>query len=145
MTDQSSLIETLETQWMRAWAGQDGKALKALTHRKFRMVIGSKPSVILDVHSWLAASNDRFACSGFRFGDVYARQVGKLAVFAARVELKVRLDDYDWSGEFWVTDVWRKSGVRRRWQMMERMISRVETDEKVAPVLRSLQLWKRAA
>ena len=145
MADQSSLIEALENQWMRAWAGNDRKALKGLTHRKFRMVIGSKPSVILDAHSWLAASDDRFACHGFRFGDVYARQVGKLAVFAARVELKARLDNYDWSGEFWVTDVWRKSGVRRRWQMMERMISRVETDEKVAPALRSLQLWKRAA
>ena len=43
---------------------------------------------MLDASSWLAASKDRFTCSGFRVGDVYARQVGKLlvpAVFAASV------------------------------------------------------------
>ena len=56
MADILPIIETLENRWMRAWASGDAKTLKALTSRKFRMVVGSKPSVLLDASSFLQAA-----------------------------------------------------------------------------------------
>ena len=62
MAELHPIIETLERQWMRAWVNSDVKALKTLTARNFRMVIGSKPSVILDAKSWVEAATKRYLC-----------------------------------------------------------------------------------
>jgi hypothetical protein len=142
MADILPLLEMLENRWMRAWVNNDAKALKELTSRKFRMVIASKPCVILDASSWLAAASGRYQCSGYRFGDIYARQLGTVAVFATRIELKATMDGHDWTGQFWITDVWRKSPVRRKWRMIERVMSRPETNPDVPAAIRTLQLWK---
>ena len=58
MADLPPVIETLEHRWMRAWVGRDVKTLKALTSRRFRLVVGSKPSVMLDQKSFLDAVPD---------------------------------------------------------------------------------------
>jgi hypothetical protein len=142
MTKLMSVIETMENRWMRAWVNRDSKELKALTSRRFRMVMGSKPCAILDFTSWLEAANSRFTCTGFRFGDIYVRDVGSAAVFATQLTLKAKLDGQDWSGEYWVTDIWRKSKVRRQWRMVERILSRPEADKQVPAGIKSLQLWK---
>jgi hypothetical protein len=63
MSDLLPVIETMEHRLMRAWIGRDSRALKALTSRKFRMVIGSKPCVILDAKSWLQAATTRYLCA----------------------------------------------------------------------------------
>lgn len=145
MSDILPLLETLENQWMRAWISGDAKALKNLTARNFRMVIGSKPSVLLDGKSWIAASTDRFSCRGYRFGDMYARDLGSVAIFATQLEIEASIDGHDWSGRMWVTDIWKKSGVRRNWRMVERVLSRPEDDEAIPAAIRSLQLWLRPA
>jgi len=104
--------------------------------------MGSKPSAILDASSWLEAAAGRFVCKSYRFGDVYARRVGSIAVFATQLELKAEMDGHDWSGLYWITDVWQRSRVRRNWQIIERVISRpVETPDASAAI-RSLQLWR---
>ena len=145
MTDISPIIETLENRWMRAWASGDMRALKALTSRKFRMVVGTKPSVLLDSKSWLDAAQSSFLCHSFRFGDIYARDLGPVTVFATQLDLKASIDGHDWSGRMWVTDIWKKSGVRRSWRMIERVISRPEEDKQVAAAIKALQLWQRPA
>ena len=142
MADLPSIIETLERQWMRAWLGSDAKALKALTARNFRMVVGSKPSVILDAKSWVEAATTRYLCSAYRFGDIYVRDLGPVTVFATQLTLEVTMDGHDWSGTYWVTDVWRKSRVRRNWRMVERIVSRPEEKKDVTAAIRSLQLWR---
>ena len=142
MADISSLIETMEHRWMRAWLGGDIKALKALTSRNFRMVIGSKPAVILDSKSWLEAAGTRFICSSYRFGDIYARELGSVAVFASQLEIKARVAGEDWSGQLWVTDLWRKGRVRRRWTLAERVLSRTEDSADIPAAIRTLQLWR---
>lgn len=48
----------------------------------------------------------------------------------------------DWSGPLWVTDLWRKGRVRRRWRIVERVLSRVEDEARVPPAIRSMQLWR---
>lgn len=142
MADLSALIETLEHRWMRAWINRDSRALKALTSRKFRLVIGTKPSVILDSSSWLAAAHSRFTCSSYRFGDVYARSLGPIAVFATQLTMEATIDGHDWTGQFWVTDIWRKGSIRRQWRMIERVISRPDEDSQVPGAVRALQLWR---
>jgi hypothetical protein len=142
MTKLMSVIETMENRWMRAWVNRDAKELKALASRRFRMVMGSKPCAILDATSWLEAANSRFTCTAYRFGDIYVRDVGSAAIFATQLTLKATMDDQDWSGEYWVTDIWRKSRVRRQWRMVERILSRPEADRQVSAGIKSLQLWK---
>ena len=145
MADISPIIETLENRWMRAWASGDARTLKALTSRKFRMVVGSKPSVLLDASSFLQGATTSFTCQSYRFGDIYARNLGGVIVFATQLDLKASIDGHDWSGRMWVTDIWRKSGVRRNWRMVERVLSRPEEDSQVPAAIRELQLWRRPA
>lgn len=128
---------------MRAWLEGDSKTLRNLTARNFRMLVGSRPTVLLDAKSWLESATDQFCCDGYRFGDIYARDLGPVAIFASQLELKSRIDGHDWSGAMWVTDIWKKSGVRRNWRMVERVLSRPEQDGQVAPAIRALQLWQR--
>lgn len=127
---------------MRAWVGRDKRVLKALTSSNFRMVVSSRPPVILDVRSWLEAAATRYLCESYRFGEVYVRNLGSIAVFATRMELQATMDGEDWSGELWVTDLWRKTRIRRNWQMVERVLSRPEEGPKVPAAIRSLQLWR---
>src|SRR5262245_26612510 len=117
MADILPLIETLENRWMRAWIGGDVKTLKSLSSRNFRLVIGSKPSVLLDHKSWIDAAAGRFPCRAYRFGEIYARNIGSVAIFATQLELEASIDGHDWSGKVWVTDLWKKGGVRRSWRM----------------------------
>ena len=143
MADISPIIETLENRWMRAWSSGDSRTLKALTSRKFRMVVGTKPSVLLDAKSWLDAANSSFLCHSFRFGDIYARDLGPVSVFATQLDLKSSIDGHDWSGRMWVTDIWRKGSIRRSWRMVERVISRPEDDKQLVAAIKALQLWQR--
>ena len=145
MADILPIIETLENRWMRAWISGDSSTLKALTSRKFRLVMGSKPCAILDAKSWLAAANSSFLCHSYRFGDMYARDLGPVIVFATQLDLEASIDGHDWSGRMWVTDIWRKSGIRRSWRMIERVFSRPVDDPQVPAAIGSLQLWRKPA
>lgn len=142
MADLTPLIETMERRWMRAWVAGDLKDLKAVTARDFILLIGSKPAVILDAKSWFEAATTRYCCTSYRFGDIYVRDLGAFALFASQLELKATMDGHDWSGRYWVTDLWRKGRVRRRWRMVERVLSRTEDDSQVPAAIRSLQLWR---
>ena len=142
MADLLPTIETMEHSLMRAWIAGDIRTLKSATSKKFRMVIGSKPCVILDAQSWLQAAATRYLCTSYRFGDIYVHDLGAIVVFATQVEVEATMDGTEWSGQFWLTDIWRKSGVRRRWRIVERIFSRVEESQQVPGLIRSMQLWR---
>lgn len=142
MADLTPVIETMENRWMRAWVKRDARALKTLTASDFILLVGSKPPALLDRRSWLEAAAKRYFCSSFSFGDIYVRGAGPLALFAASLELRARMDGEDWSGTMWVTDVWRKGRVRRGWKLVQRTVSRVDEDPKLPGGIKSLQLWK---
>lgn len=142
MTDLAPEIETMENRYMRAWAQRDLPVLKSLTARRFHLVVGSTPPVMLDAPSWIEAAAKRFVCTGYGFSNIYVRDLGAMAVFAAHLELKASLDKADWSGRFWVTDLWRKGRIRRRWRLVERVLARVEEEPRVAASIRSMQLWR---
>lgn len=142
MTDLTAEIETMEHRLMRAWVKRDRPALKSLASGNFHLLVGSRPAVLLDRPSWLEAVSRRFICDGYRFGDIYVRKVGPLALFATQVELDSRLDGEDWSGKFWVTDIWQKGRFRRSWRIAERVLSRIEENADVPSAVRSMQLWR---
>ena len=70
------------------------------------------------------------------------RNVGSVVIFATQLEMKASMDGHDWSGRYWVTDLWRKGKVRRRWTMIERVLSRPDDRDEVPAAIRSLQLWR---
>jgi ketosteroid isomerase-like protein len=142
MADLTPLIETMEHRWMRAWVAGDHKQLKALTSRDFTLLLGGRPAAILDRLSWLEAATSRYLCTSYRFGDVHVRDLGGVAVFASQLEIKATMDGRDWSGQLWVTDLWRKGRVRRSWRLAERIISRPDESKDVVAGIRSLQLWR---
>ena len=142
MADLTPVIETMEHRWMRAWVGRDMKALKSVTAKDFILLMGSKPPAILDRPSWLEAAAKRWDCASYRFGDIYVREVGGLGLFAAPLELKASLDGRDWSGHFWVSDLWRKGRVRRGWKLAQRIVSRADDNAELPKAIRALQLWK---
>jgi ketosteroid isomerase-like protein len=142
MASLTPVIETMEHRWMRAWVNREAKALKGLTASDFILLTASKPPMILDRPSWLDAAAKRWDCSSYRFGDIYVRSVGSVALFAASLELKATLDGRDWSGTVFVTDLWRKGKVRRGWKLAQRIVSRADDNRELPKAIKSLQLWK---
>ena len=142
MADLTATIETMEHRWMRAWVNGDMRALKGITAKNFILLTGSKPPAILDRPSWIEAAAERWDCSSYRFGDIYVREVGGIALFTAPVELKATMDGRDWSGHFWVSDLWRKGRVRRGWKLAQRIVTRVDDNAELPKAIRALQLWK---
>ena len=142
MSDLLHVLEMMENRWMRAWVAGDTRALKSLTSRKFQWVMGSTPCVILDYPSWIEAASGRYSCRSYRFGDsLYARDLGAVALFATHLQLEASIDGKEWSGQFWLTDLWQKSKLRRSWRMTQRLLSRPEEGPQVAGIA-SLQLWR---
>ena len=142
MADLTPEIETQENRWMRAWVQRDARGLKSVTASDFILLAGTRPPVILDAKSWIDAATTRWLCSSYRFGDIYVRRVGSIALFASQLELKATMDGEDWSGTYWVTDLWRKGRIRRGWRMAQRVVSRIDDEPKRSAGVRSLQLWK---
>ena len=142
MVDLTPVIETMEHRWMRAWVNGDIRALKGATASDFVLLTASKPPAILDRLSWLEATAKRWHCSSYRFGDILVRGGGKTALFSAAVEIKASMDGRDWSGSFWITDLWRRGRVRRGWKLVQRTISRPDDNPDLPKAIRSLQLWK---
>ena len=142
MADVAPLIETMENRWMRAWVQKDLKTLKSLTAKDFILLTASKPPAILDRPSWLEAGGKRYVCSSYQFGDLYVRRLGTVALFAAPLELKAKMDGRDWSETIWVSDLWRRSMTRRGWKLAQRVISRVDDDPQLVAAIKSLQLWR---
>lgn len=139
--DISATIEALENQLMRAWMSRQANEVRKLLARDFLMIVGTDRPQLLDRPSFVEASKGAFACSGFRFREVFVRQHGKCAWFAAGVDLELKLGRQEWSGAFWITDLWRKSAIRRNWMLEERSLSRMEGDGELPMAIKSLQLW----
>ena len=142
MSDIAPVIETFEHRWMRAWVNGDIKAMKAITSKDFILLTASKPPAILDRPSWLEAAGKRYLASSYRFGDILVRAHGKLAVFAAPIELRATMDGRDWSGTVFVTDVWRRGRMRRGWKLVQRVVSKADENAELPKAIRSLQLWR---
>lgn len=127
---------------MRAWINRDDADMKKLASRDFIVLFGADKSAILDRPSWLDAATSRLRCTGYRFGTVYVRRHGATALFAAPVDLEVSLDGQLLMKRAFFTDLWRRSNIRRRWSLIERVITHPR-DEAVLPgAIKTLQHWR---
>lgn len=142
MANFESTLEALEHQWMRAWIQRDRKAMKALAARDFIFLLGSDKAAILDRASWLEAAGSRLTCESYRFGTVYVRRHGKIAVFATAMTIEARIDAEPLTGQVWIVDLWKKAGLRRRWNLLERTVSRPDTELALPTAVRAMQLWR---
>lgn len=142
MNDFASKIEALELRWMRAWVNGDKAEMKTLTSRDFIHLFAAASPTILDRASWLDVSPRRLRCDSFHLGDGYVRRHGALAVFAAPLELKVMLDGKPLFGSAFVTDIWKRSKIRRRWLLLERVLVPADAGADLPAAVRSLQLWR---
>lgn len=142
MANFESTIEALEHQWMRAWIQHDRKAMKALAAREFIFLLGSDKAAILDRASWLEAAGGSLACESYRFGTIYVRRHGPVAVFATAMTVEARIGGEPLTGTVWLVDLWKKSGVRRHWRLLERTLSRPDPSDRLAAAVRSMQLWR---
>lgn len=145
MSTFESTIEALEHQWMRAWIQRDRKVMKALAARDFIFLLGSEKAAILDRASWLDAAGARFACESYRFGGVYVRRHGTVAIFASDLTIEASIDGGPWAGTIWMVDLWKRTGIRQRWKLLERTVSRPDVDPDLPVAIRSMQLWRRGA
>ena len=136
-------IEALEHQLMRAWIEGDRKLIKKLLSSRFRLVVGATAPVLLDRKSLVEAAGGGWRLNGYRFGNsIYSRTLGQSAVFAAEVEWKIEIDGVDLSGNWWIADFWRRSGIAQRWQLADRQLARLDESGKFAEAVRALQLWR---
>ena len=142
MDEFASQIEALEHQWMRSWIQRDRNAMKALADRDFIFLLGSDRSVILDRASWLEAATHRLRCQSYRFHEIYVRRHGRIAMFATRMSIETRIGAREWSGDTWVADLWQRGRIRKQWKLVERTLSRPDSDPHLPDEIRSLQSWR---
>ena len=134
-------IESLEHAWARAWMARDRAAMKQIASSDFVFLLGGRESAVLDRASWLEAASARLHCESYRFHDIYVRQHKKCAIFAARVSFEGRIGRNPWKGDLWITDLWKRGRLRRKWKLVERIVSRAEGDAQLGEEVTRLQLW----
>ena len=142
MNEFSSTIEALEHRWMRGWIARERSEMKALASRDLVVLFGTEKPVILDRASWLDATESRMRCTSYRFGPVYVRRHGKTAMFTAPVELDLTIDREPLLGKAFVTSLWQKTAVRRRWLSVERVFAGIAESAELYGAIRSMQLWR---
>ncbi|XUU60081.1 nuclear transport factor 2 family protein [Erythrobacter sp. HA6-11] len=135
-------IESLEHLFARAWMKRDRNAMKAIASSEFVFLLGGKDSAVLDRPSWLDATASRLRCDHYQFHDIYVRQHKRCAIFAARMSFEGRIGRSEWKGELWLTDLWKRGRVRRKWKLTERIVTRAESDVQLGAEVTALQLWK---
>jgi hypothetical protein len=42
----------------------------------------------------------------------------------------------------WITDLWQRGRLRRKWKLVERTMSRPDTNENLPGLVREMQLWR---
>lgn len=142
MAELEPVFEVLETRILRAWMNRDTRELKSLIASDCLFMFGTTPPALLDRPSLLAGIESGLRCNGFQFKEMTARQYGKAVWFSGHVELQLSVTGQDWSGAFMLTDLWRKTGLKRNWKLAERSLAPLKGDGQMSGAIRSLQLWR---
>ena len=77
------------------------------------------------------------ASTGWRISEAVALTLRQMQEHAKRA-LEIAA-----AGGFWLArDLWRKGRIRRKWRLVERVLSRTDDDPQVPKAIRSMQLWR---
>ena len=142
MSDFSSKIEALEHRWMRAWIGRNRADMKLLSSRDLIILFGADKPVLLDRPSWLDAAETRLRCTSYKFGSVYVRKQGKVGTLAAPVELEATVDGVPVLAKSFLTSLWMRTAVRRKWHLTECILTSQSHDTRLPAAIRSMQHWR---
>lgn len=135
-------LEVDETRLMRAWMSRDPDEVRSMVARDCLMFFGTSPPALLDRPSFLAGLDRGLVCKGFRFHEASARKHGSTAWYSGQIDLELQVGASEWSGQFLITDLWRKGTIKRRWQLVERSLAPTAPDAKLCDAIRALQLWR---
>lgn len=141
MSDFEGIIESQELRLMQSWMHSDAETVRKLAARDCMMFFGSNPPQLLDRPSFIEAMGRDFRCIGFRMGECLIRKHGRMAWYTASCDLELKLGAVEWKEKFLITGLWRKFRIGG-WKLVERSLSPLDKDERLAESLRQLQMWK---
>lgn len=142
MSNFESMIEVLENQVQRAWMNRNASDLKSLISSEFLFMFGTNPPVLLDRASFIAGAVGQFELEGFRFREITAQRHGRTTWFTGHVELELKVNGKTWKEAFLITDLWRKTALRRKWLLAKRSLAPLKQDTDLFDTIRAMQLWR---
>jgi hypothetical protein len=133
----ADVVEERSNRWMKAWVAQDRATLEEMLAPDYALIVSSVADRSIDRATWLATC-DRYIARSFQYRDVQIRELAPgIAVMSAIAQQEAKLDEFDRSGSFFVTDIWRQSS-EGRWQVCVRYSSHPEpTGASSAALLKS--------
>ena len=121
----ADVVEERSNRWMKAWVAQDRATLEEMLAPDYALIVSSVADRSIDRATWLATC-DRYIARSFQYRDVQIRELAPgIAVMSAIAQQEAKLDEFDRSGSFFVTDIWRQSS-EGRWQVCVRYSSHLE-------------------
>ena len=118
-------FKALEEQWSSAIKAQDRAKLEDFLRPEYTLTVAFADQLaVVDRASWLQNATTGYVIHDFRFEEISVREYGDVAVVTSRYAQKATVAGRDRSGEFFLTDVWVKTG--DRWQVSARYSSRPE-------------------
>ena len=121
----ADVVEERSNRWMKAWVAQDRATLEEMLAPDYALIVSSVADRSIDRATWLATC-DRYIARSFQYRDVQIRELAPgIAVMSAIAQQEAKLDEFDRSGSFFVTDIWRQSP-DGRWQVCVRYSSHLE-------------------
>jgi ketosteroid isomerase-like protein len=117
----------LEQDWMNAMRKQDGRALELLMAPSFVYTTSVIPGVRLNRGQFIEAATQLTSSLGsFSLDQVAVRLVGDVAVINAIYSQKSQQGEINFSGDYFLTDIWVKQD--NRWQVSARNLIRTQKE-----------------
>lgn len=106
---------------MAAWRDQDRATLERILAPDFSLVLSSDPSQPFLREAWLALAFEGYFCASFNYDSMAVQIIEPFAIVASRYRQEASVRGVDRSGQFFLTDVWRRVG--SSWQVVTRYSS----------------------
>jgi hypothetical protein len=119
--DDSQTLTELQHRWMEAWRRRDRDTLELILAHDFALTVSTDPAKPIARADWLRLALGPYRCDSFTYQSMTVRVLGSLAIVASRYRQQASVGDADRSGEFFLTDVWRRT--EASWQVVARYSS----------------------
>lgn len=118
-------FKTLEEEWSCAIKAQEKAKLEEFLRPEYTLTVARAGQLArTDRASWLQNAITGYVLQEFHFDELTVLEYAQIAVVSSRYTQKATFDGRDRSGEFFLTDIWVKTG--DRWQVSARYSSRPE-------------------
>jgi ketosteroid isomerase-like protein len=118
----SEELQRIEEEWAAAVADRDVEAAREILADDFVLTSSGGVGEHMPRDEWLAALPD-LDTQSLECTDVFARELGDVAVVRARLRWEASMGDRDLTGEYLVADVFRREG--GSWKASWRISTRV--------------------